>query len=42
MAAPGGVPPITAERHLDKTHRISVGGGRSVTAALVEDRVTDS
>ncbi|WP_406004884.1 hypothetical protein OG440_00910 [Streptomyces sp. NBC_00637] len=35
-------PPITAGRHLDKTHWISLGGGRGITAALVEDRVTDS
>ncbi|WP_079141482.1 MmcQ/YjbR family DNA-binding protein [Streptomyces sp. LUP30] len=35
-------PPITAGGNLDKTHRISVGGDRGITAALVEDWVTDS
>ncbi|MEH1124170.1 MmcQ/YjbR family DNA-binding protein [Micromonospora sp. CPCC 206061] len=35
-------PSITAGRYLDKTHWISVGAGRGVTAALVEDLVTDS
>ncbi|MET8981734.1 MmcQ/YjbR family DNA-binding protein [Streptomyces sp. NPDC004539] len=35
-------PSITAGRYLDKKHWISVSGGRDVTAALVEDLVTDS
>ncbi|MFI9604817.1 MmcQ/YjbR family DNA-binding protein [Streptomyces sp. NPDC052043] len=35
-------PSITAGRYLDKTHWISVGAGRGITAALVEDLVTDS
>lgn len=35
-------PSISAGRYLDKRHWISVGPGRGVTAALVEDLVTDS
>ena len=35
-------PSITAGRYLDRTHWISVGAGRGVTAALVRDLVTDS
>ncbi|MFI6169699.1 MmcQ/YjbR family DNA-binding protein [Nocardia sp. NPDC051052] len=35
-------PSITAGRYLDKTHWISVGTDRAITAALVEALVTDS
>ncbi|MET7892750.1 MmcQ/YjbR family DNA-binding protein [Streptomyces mirabilis] len=35
-------PSITAGRYLDKKHWISVGADRGITAALVEDLVTDS
>ncbi|MFG2590285.1 MmcQ/YjbR family DNA-binding protein [Streptomyces sp. NPDC048438] len=35
-------PSITAGRYLDKTHWVSVGAGPGITAALVENLVTDS
>ncbi|KND28204.1 MmcQ/YjbR family DNA-binding protein [Streptomyces acidiscabies] len=35
-------PSIGVGRYLDKTHWISVGAGPGVTAALVEELVTDS
>ncbi|MFF4491452.1 MmcQ/YjbR family DNA-binding protein [Streptomyces sp. NPDC001544] len=35
-------PSITAGRYLAKTHWVSVGAGPGITAALVEELVTDS
>jgi predicted DNA-binding protein (MmcQ/YjbR family) len=35
-------PSITAGRYLDKKHWISVGAGPGITAALVENLITDS
>ncbi|WP_416966858.1 MmcQ/YjbR family DNA-binding protein [Streptomyces sp. 4F14] len=35
-------PSISVGRYLDKTHWISVGTGPGITAALVEELVTDS